>query len=250
MVLSSRWGVCSLSCWHPHRLSHRLWLQKLALGGCLFFSLAYCTGFGWDGVFLCSSSYGAVQICDPNGGGVAAVVWLLLSSAYAVSLHARAPWLFVTLPLPLSRLVGAQLGTLSWTDQSCYTPCDIMLSQKKKNACGGRLQGRYFVETGWASACYREVVSDYLCITCLFFCYFISLINFILTHNFFLAFGLPILPHHIMGSEQAATWRLVCKTESVYHVYMCVCVCAQKTGWSPEFQKLGLTIPLDFWVFH
>lgn len=113
MVLSSRSGVCSLSCWHPHGLSHRLWLQKLALGGRLFFSLAYCTGFGWDGVFLSSSSYGAVQICDPNGGGVAAVVWLLLSSAYAVSLHARAPWLFVTLPLPLSRLVGAQLGALS-----------------------------------------------------------------------------------------------------------------------------------------
>lgn len=224
MILSSRSGVCSLFCWHPHGLSHRLWLQKLALGGHLFFFfLAYCTGFGWDGVFLSSSSYGAVQICDPNGGGVAAVVWLLLSCAYAASLHARAPWLFVTLPLPLSRLVGAQLGELNSTDHRVVTHCVTSCSARKK-LYGGVAR---FLETGWASAYYWEVVSDYLCITCLFFPYFISLINFILTHIFFLAFGLPILPHHIMGSEQAATWKLVCEPESVYHVYMCVCVCTK-----------------------
>lgn len=150
----------------------------------------------------------------------------MLSCAYAASLHARAPWLFVTLPLPLSRLVGAQLGELNSTDHRVVTHCVTSCSARKK-LYGGVAR---FLETGWASAYYWEVVSDYLCITCLFFPYFISLINFILTHIFFLAFGLPILPHHIMGSEQAATWKLVCEPESVYHVYTCVCVHKKLAG--------------------
>lgn len=112
------------------------------------------------------------------------MVWLLLSCAYAASLHARAPWLFVTLPLPVSRLVGAQLGELNSTDHRVVTHCVTSCSarKKEKNCVGGVAR---FLETGWASAYYWEVVSDYLCITCLFFPYFISLINFILTHIFF-----------------------------------------------------------------